>query len=241
MMSKTLISLALCCLIGVLIFQQTLFAEEKEKAVSAAETFQLLEEVIQSWVDYERLPGVSLGIVKDQKLIFQSYAGYADPEKKIKADKSTKYSICSISKLFTSIGIMKLSEDGQLNISHAVSDYIPELKIKKSFPQTTPMNLKALLTHSSGLPREAGGDFWWPENKVSFPSVDRIIERANKKSTLYPINQHMQYSNLGMSLLGEVIQRVAKDEYSSYIQKNILAPLNMKDTKIDPSQSLYAQ
>ena len=72
---------------------------------------------------YEEVPGISVGIVHDQELIWQKGYGYSNLETKRPADADTLYSICSISKLFTAIGIMQLRDAGQLTLRDSVGDH----------------------------------------------------------------------------------------------------------------------
>ncbi len=81
--------------------------------------------------------------------------GYADVSRKTPATPSTIYGICSISKLFTSIGVMQLRDEGKLRIDDPVARYIPWSKIKRSDPLGPEIKIEGLLTHSSGLPRES--------------------------------------------------------------------------------------
>ena len=73
---------------------------------------------------YERVPGISAGIVYDQDLIWHNGYGYSNLETKRRANADTLYSICSISKLFTAIGIMQLRDAGQLTLRDPVGDHL---------------------------------------------------------------------------------------------------------------------
>ena len=79
-----------------------------------ATALKLIDVWIEAEVDYKDIPGMSVGIVHDQTLIWRGGYGYAHVEKQASAEPNTIYSICSISKLFTSISIMKLRDEGRL-------------------------------------------------------------------------------------------------------------------------------
>jgi CubicO group peptidase (beta-lactamase class C family) len=189
--------------------------------------------VVEIWVegqaDYQDIPGVSAGIVYDQKLIWSRGFGFSDLEKKTPAAPTTIYSICSISKLFTSIAVMQLRDQGKLSLDEPVRTYIPWFKIKDKFPAAPQVTLRGILTHSSGLPREADYPYWTGPDYL-FPTREEIIARLSSQEELYPAETYYQYSNLGMALAGEVVAAVSGENYADYVKKNILDPLGLKDT-----------
>ncbi len=119
---------------------------------------------IDAWLEgvrtYDRIPGVSVGIVVDQDLIWNNGYGYSNLETKRAADADTLYSICSISKLFTSIGIMQLRDANKLTLRDAVGDHLDWFHITQAFDDSGPITIESLLTHSSGLPRESDFPYW---------------------------------------------------------------------------------
>ncbi|MEK6325669.1 MAG: serine hydrolase [Acidobacteriota bacterium] len=189
--------------------------------------------LLQVWLDaqraYQQIPGVSAAVVYDQQLLWSAGFGYADVSRKTPATPSTIYSICSISKLFTSIGVMQLRDEGKLRIDDPVARYIPWFKIKRSDPLGPEITIEGLLTHSSGLPRES--DFpYWTGPEFAFPTREQIKERLASQETLYPAETYFQYSNLGLTLAGELIASVSGEPYEAYVGKRILEPLGLKST-----------
>jgi CubicO group peptidase (beta-lactamase class C family) len=188
---------------------------------------------IDAWLEaqtvYDHLPGISVGIVKDQELIWSKGYGVSDLKKKTPATPETMYSICSITKLFTSIAVMQLYEQGKLRLDDSLSSILPEHPIRQQFSDSGPITIRSLLTHSSGLPREVDFPYWsGPEFK--FPSRDQIAEKLDQQETLYPASTYFQYSNLGMTLLGQVVEKVSGKPYDEYVQENILKPLRLNNT-----------
>jgi CubicO group peptidase (beta-lactamase class C family) len=189
--------------------------------------------LLQVWLDaqraYQQIPGVSAAVVYDQQLLWSAGFGYSDLSRKTPATPSTIYSICSISKLFTSIGVMQLRDEGKLRIDDPVARYIPWFKIKRSDPLGPEITIEGLLTHSSGLPRES--DFpYWTGPEFAFPTREQVKERLASQETLYPAETYFQYSNLGLTLAGEVIASVSGEPYDAYVGKHILQPLGLKST-----------
>jgi len=163
---------------------------------------------IDTWIaaqrDYMDLPSVSVAIVKDQETIWSKAYGSANSDGKVPASTTTLYSICSISKLFTSIAIMQLYDAGKLRLDDSIEAILPQYNLKQQYKESGPITIRSLLTHSSGLPRES--DFpYWTGPDFPFPTQSQLNAKLGEQQTLYPSSTYFQYSNLGMSLLGEVV------------------------------------
>lgn len=194
-----------------------------------ASALKITETWIKAQLDYNDIPGMSVGIVYDQELVWSRGLGFADVDNKTPASLDTIYSICSISKLFTSIGIMQLRDEGKLRLDDPIGKHLSWFNIKDKYPDAPEVTIGGILTHSSGLPREADYPYWTgPEHQ--FPTREQIIEALSGQEELYPADTYYQYSNLGMSLLGEVIAAVSEKPYATYIQEHILTPLGLTNT-----------
>jgi len=189
---------------------------------------------IDAWVEgvqtYQQVPGISAGLVVDQQLIWNRGYGYSNLKSERPADVDTLYSICSISKLFTSIGVMQLRDAGKLTLRDSVNEHLDWFDIEQAYDDSGPINIESLLTHSSGLPRES--DFsYWSGSEFPFPTREQMMERLKSQKTLYPAQRNYQYSNLAMTLLGEIVQERSGQDYQAYIQAKILAPLGLTNTR----------
>ncbi len=189
--------------------------------------------IVDVWLDaqreFELLPGMSVSIVNDQDIIFSRGYGYADTENKVPMQPETIFSICSISKLFTSIAIMQLWEKGKIRLDDSIAAVLPAYNLRQQYTESVPISIRSLLTHSSGLPRESAYPYWSAPDYY-FPTLKEMNQQLGKQQTLYPSSTYFQYSNLGMSLLGEAVAAVAKMPYEKYVASNILDPLNMANT-----------
>jgi len=188
---------------------------------------------IDAWIEgnqiYDQIPGISVGIVHNQELLWSKGYGYANLQSRRPADADTLYSVCSISKVFTAIGIMQLRDQGQLYLRDPVNKHLDWFDIEQQFERSGPVTIKGLLTHSSGLPREARFDYW--ANDLDFPTREQLINTVGEQETLYPAHRYFQYSNLGYSLAGEIIQALSGQDYVEYMQANVLDPLGLSDTR----------
>lgn len=212
------------------------YSQEGKKDYS--EAFHLVEVWLDAQKDYEQLPGLTAIVIEDQEVLWSGAYGLSNVEKNIKAEPSTLFSICSISKLFTSVAIMKLYDEGKLRLDDRVSDLLPCYNLEQKFAGSGPITIRTLLTHSSGLPREAGYPYWTGPD-FPFPTREQIHAKLHEQETLYPSSTYFQYSNLGLTLLGEIVEYVSGVPYDEYIQQNILEPLGLADTRIELPESMY--
>lgn len=189
--------------------------------------------LLEAWLDgqraFEQVPGVSGAVVHDQEVVWLGAFGLANREQQAPASPMTVYSICSISKLFTSIGVMQLRDQGKLRLDDPVQRHLPWFDLRQTAPEWGDITIEGMLTHSSGLPRESNHPYWTGPD-FPFPKADAIREGLSRQETLYPAATAYQYSNLGMSLLGEVIAAASGQPYGEYVQQHILTPLGMTAT-----------
>lgn len=211
--------------------------ESSDNAKNHDEAFRLIDVWLDAQRDFDRLPGISLAIVEDQETIWTGAYGCANVEDGVPSTPNTIGSICSISKLFTSIAIMKLYDDGKLRLDDRIEDLLPWYNLEQGFADSGPVTVRTMLTHSSGLPREANFPYWI--GPYPFPDREQIIEEMSNQQTLYPSSTYFQYSNLAMTLLGEVIAEVSGVSYDEFVYSNIIEPLGLYDTRTVLPEELY--
>ncbi len=214
----------------LMLFVTVLTGNAQEKKTDYNEALKLIDVWLDAQRDYDRVPGMSVIIVDDQEVLWSGAYGMANLEEQVKATPSTLYSICSISKLFTSVAIMKLYDEGKLRLDDEIDDLLPWYDLKQKYPDSWPITIRTLLTHSSGLPRESNHPYWTGPDHL-FPVSDSIKSELHNQETLYPSSTYFQYSNLGLTMLGEVVEAVSGMPYEEYIKQNILDPLDLQDTR----------
>lgn len=189
--------------------------------------------VLELWIDaqmeYRELPGMSIGIVYDQELIYAKGFGYSNLEQKTSATPQTVYRIASITKTFTATALMQLRDEGKLSLDDPIKKYLPWFSIKNSFPDAPEITIRQLITHTSGLPREAAFPYWTDRN---FPSLEEIATTLPNQEMIYASETEYKYSNLGLALAGEIVSVVSGMPYDEYIKENIFDPLKMKSSRV---------
>ncbi|MEL6874476.1 MAG: serine hydrolase [Pseudomonadota bacterium] len=203
-------------------------AETPEEAL--ASRFRAVEALIDSQMAKEAVPGAAIGIVHDQKMIWSHQFGVESLTTRAPVTNDTLFSICSVSKLFTGIAAMNLVEDGKLRLDAPVAEYLGGLKLQDGTKAEEPVTIRNILSHVSGLPRETAQDYW-ADN--SFPDFDRLRSEIPAFQQLYRPYDHWQYSNLGMSMLGDAVGSASGSSWERYVRDSILQPLGMTRTATD--------
>ena len=225
-MKKTIILFTMFVIIYSIAFAQpSPIIETPEVAAK----IQLFESWVSAQMKYYNLPGLTMGIVYDQELIWQKGFCFADLKKKTAANPQSIFRIASITKLFTSTAIMQLRDAGKLRLDDPVKKYLPWFKIKHRFPDAPVITIRHFLTHTSGIPREAAFPYWTDHN---FPTLEQIKNELPNQKTIYPSETKLKYSNLAMALLGQIVVAASGEDYETYIQNHILKPLEMNSTSV---------
>jgi CubicO group peptidase (beta-lactamase class C family) len=224
-MKRVLTILIHTFLLASIVQAQAVIPEHPE----VAGNIRLLEVWIQSQMAYRGSPGMSVGVVYDQKLIWARGFGYADVEKKIPATPATLYRMASVTKTFTATALMQLRDAGKLSLDDPIAKHLPWFKIHSSFADAPAVTVRHLLTHTSGLPREAAYPYW-TDNQ--FPTIEQIKETLpNQEAVLAPETQ-WKYSNLALALGGEIVAAVSGMPYDVYVRTHILEPLGMNSSTV---------
>ena len=141
----------------------------------------------------------------------------------------TKFRMASHSKLFTATAVMQLREQGKLRLDDPVSKYLPWFEVKAADPDDPPITIEELLTHSSGLPREAGSHW----TTFDFPTTDQLRGLMAERQAPFSPDVRWKYSNLAYSVAGMVIEAVSGQRWADYVQQHIYAPLGMTSSSVD--------
>lgn len=225
-MKKTIFCFAIVFVITVVSYAQNSPIIENSEVCAK---IKLYESWVEAQMKYYNLPGLTMGIVYDQELIWKKGFGFADLKNKTQATPQSIFRIASITKLFTSTAIMQLRDAGKLRLDDPVKKYLPWFEIKHRFPEAPQITIRHFLTHTSGIPREAAFPYWTDHN---FPTLEQIKKELPNQETVFPSETKLKYSNLAMALLGQIVVVASGEKYESYIQNHILKPLEMKSTSV---------
>lgn len=173
------------------------------------------------------IPGMAVGIVKDGKIIYEHYLGYANLEHKVKIDKDTRFDIASDAKQFTAMCILKLIEQGKLDLNDDFRKYLPDLY--KDIQNK--ITISHLISHTSGIRDYAyliglTGKTGW---KLFLDNDDVLKLLEDQKDLNFKPGKEYLYSNSNYILLTEIVKRVTGQEFSAFA-KEMFEELGMPNT-----------
>lgn len=195
---------------------------------------KLVEDFYQSAFARGRFNGSFL-VAKNGQIIYENYSGYRDPRRRTDSiTPNTSFHLASVSKTFTGMAVLKLWEEGKINIEKPVAEYIP------GFPLPD-VSVKSLLNHRSGIPNyvhymEKLG--WDRKQFITNEDVLNFLIQRRKDIQIGAPDKRFSYSNTNYALLALLVERVTGQHFAEYMRISFFEPLGMNDTYVyTPSDS----
>ncbi|HTW07173.1 MAG TPA: serine hydrolase domain-containing protein [Acidimicrobiales bacterium] len=185
---------------------------------------QLQERLTQEQME-SRLPSLIVGLARDGALVWWGARGSLGLGGDGPATVSTQYRIGSISKTFVAVGVMRLRDEGALDLNDPVGARLPELA-------DLPVTIGQLLSHTSGLRAEPRGPWW--ERTPGMTFGDLVSSSLRPDDLLWRPGRRFHYSNVGYAVLGEVVARKRSAPLGEVVREELLVPLGMSRTTLRP-------
>ncbi len=179
------------------------------------------EEALQLW----NIPGMSIGIIKDGKVVLAKGYGVLKAKGKEKPDSKTMYAIASNTKAFTTTALATLVEEGKLSWNDKVRKYIPDYELYDSYTSEQ-VTIRDILSHKVGFANFSGDVIWYKNNR----SAADLLKRIKYVPKAYDFRNGYGYSNLMYMSAGEVIKSITGNSWSDYVKARFFEPLQMTRT-----------
>lgn len=182
---------------------------------------------------------VQYALIDQGKIQVSGQTGTNDQGGKVPLTSGTMYGIGSTSKMFTTAAVMKLVDEGKINLDTPLVQYIPEFKMKdERYKQITP---RMLLNHSSGIQGSSLNNAFLFEDSDPY-AHDTLLEQLSKQSLKADPGAFSVYCNDGFTLAEILVERVSGMKFTAFVHQYFTGPLDMKNTKtsqdmVDPSQT----
>lgn len=178
-----------------------------------------IKEVMQSY----DLPGLAIGVVKDNEIIYARGFGYANIDTKVPITTSTLFHMASISKPFVATAVMQLVEQGKIDLDEKVTTYLPYLKLDDD--RYKEITIQQMLSHISGMPDVE--DYEWNEPQYDEGALERYVRTLTDQKMRFDPGTKHAYSNMAFECLGDVIAKVSGLSFADYEKQYILNPAGM--------------
>lgn len=189
-----------------------------------------IDERMLAFQEEQHIPGMVWGVVKDGKLLHFTANGVQSLETGEPVTSESLFRIASMSKAFTALAILKLRDEGKLQLDALAETYVPELKALKYPTSDSPrIRVRDLLSHVGGFVTD---DPWGDRQQVLSEAEFTRLLNDGVVFTRTP-QTRFEYSNLGYALLGRIVTNVSGQPYDQYIMNTIMKPLGMNDTRYE--------
>jgi CubicO group peptidase (beta-lactamase class C family) len=187
-----------------------------------------IDDYVKAEMDKRHVPGVSLAVIKEGKVVKAQGYGLANVELNVPARPETVYKIGSVSKQFIAAGIMLLVQDGRIKVDDKLSTYL------EGTPEAwKDITIRHLLTHTSGLAREAPG---FASLKVQGDAA--LIKTAYAEKLGFAPGEKWRYCNLGYFALAEILRKVSGKPWGEFLRERVFVPLGMDSTRVTTARDI---
>jgi len=217
----------------ILLFSSTLANAQEKRNLPARRDYQQVVAALEPFIEREMtetgIPGLSIAIVDDQQIVWAQGFGRADAKAGKPATAETVYRIGSVSKLFTDIGIMQQVERGKIDLDAPVENFLPNFRPRNPFG--TPITLRQLMSHRSGLLREPPvGNYF----ETSEPTLAATVRSLNETGLVYAPGTHTKYSNAAIAVVGSALEAQTGQPFAAYLKTSVLEPMGLQHSSFTP-------
>jgi len=207
------------------VYPQT--SKEYERAITQS------RKIIADTMAKQNIPGLSIAVAVDGKIIWSEGFGFADLENQIRVAPATRFRIASVSKLFTAAAMARIYEQGKLDLDAPVPNF------PRKEQEITP---RQLVGHLSGIRHykrdadEAKDEFF--NRKEYYKSVSEGLKVFQNDPLDFPPGTKYGYSSFGYTLLSAVIEGASKQDFLTFMQEQVFNPLNMPNSSADDNRKI---
>ena len=197
-----------------------------QDSIAAAARYAAVAATVGNLVRHEmadkNLPAVSLVLVDGQDIVWATGFGWARPADSVPATAATVYRVGSVSKLFTGIALMRLVEQGRIDVDAPIGRYLPEFHPVNRFGGD--ITLRQLMTHHAGLVREppVGSDV-----DSTAPPLSAVVASLSGTALIHRPGSRYKYSNAALQTVGYALERAVGRPFADYLRDSVLDPLGM--------------
>lgn len=200
-------------------------AQEKEEN-QRPRSIGALREAILEVLAQTGTPAAGIALVNQEGPVWVEGLGKADREKGIDADEETMFRIASTSKIFVSLAILKLQEQGKLSLKDRVRALVPEIEFENAWEKTDPILVEHLLEHTTGW-----DDIHLPERIAGKPEISLkqgLDYHPHSRISKWVPGTRMAYANTGPAVAAYIVEKISGQPFEEYVKENFFGPMGME-------------
>jgi CubicO group peptidase (beta-lactamase class C family) len=202
----------------------------------------LARDQLASWVQAQMQEhahaNLSVAVLDGEQIVWAEGFGMANPAQKLQATAHTRYRAGSVSKVFTTLAVMQLVEQGRMDLDAPLRDVLPRFYLHSRFSAAKHVTPRQILQHRSGLPSDHVQGMWSDTPKP----LAQLVEALRDEYMAAEPGTVQSYCNLGFSLLGAAIEHITGEPFGQWMHAHVLQPMGMQDSEfaVAPPTGLHA-
>src|SRR6266481_346509 len=186
-----------------------------------------LQKAVKAELDKNHVPGAGVALVSRGELLWCGGIGDADVAAKKPITCDTEFRVASISKSFVALALLKLQEEGKINLEARLHDVAPEIPVNNRWEATHPVRIVNLLEHTAGFDDMEAAEVYNVRDPYDYPLLEVFKRFQEPQVVRWPPDTRMSYSNPGYGVAGYLIEKITGEPYDKYIRETFLQPLGM--------------
>jgi CubicO group peptidase (beta-lactamase class C family) len=215
---------------GISIFGIPVEAQQKKEELPHPKTLEELQKAMKDAVEKNHVAGAGVALVSNGQLLWCGGIGKADVAANRDVTCDTEFRVGSISKTFVALALLRLEEEGRINLYARLQDVAPEIPVNNPWESSSPVRVVNLLEHTAGFDDMEPAEVYVPLKTKSPPdsSLLKVFQRFQEPQNVrWPPSTRFSYSNPGYGIAGYLIERVSGQPFDVYIRQNVLVPLEI--------------
>jgi CubicO group peptidase (beta-lactamase class C family) len=204
-------------------------------ALTADPDFAAIDAYVEAQMKDIRIPGVALGIIQADQIVYLKGYGVADPSGRA-VTAQTPFLLASLMKPVTALAIMQLVEAGKVELDAPVQHYLPWFQLANE-QDSAALTVRHLLNQTSGLSGATGNEMFPSAAMMDWTPEQKVRELSDNPLT-YPVGTTYEYSNVNYVILALIVETVSGQPFESYVQEHIFGPLDMRQSFIYQAKAL---
>ena len=190
-----------------------------------------LKSILKIEMEKQHVAGMILTIATQDSVLYTGGLGFSDVEKKTPVNENQLFRGSSITKLFVSLGILNLVNDGQLTVNTRIKDIVPDIYFKNEWEATNPITVAELMEHTTGFSDKSPFEEYNFSNK-KFPGIESVKVFNKFMVSKWKPGERHSYSNVNYAILAYIIEHVSGKPINEYLSEKVFIPLGMPNANI---------
>ena len=235
--------LTVCLSLAALLLSSPVAHAQQKEELPHPSTLPELQKAMKDVLDKHHLPGAGVALVSNGNLLWCGGLGKADIASGRDVTCDTEFRVGSISKSFVALALLKLQEEGKINLETRLQDVAPEVPVKNRWQSASPVRIVNLLEHTAGFDDMEAPEVYNFNDRYDYPLLEVFKGFREPQDVRWPPGTRMSYSNPGFGIAGYLIEKISGTPFDQYIRQTILRPLEMTNADFpftDANKALLA-